>query len=35
MRDVRSLLDDSVDWEYLKQWAPGLGVAAMLSELTK
>ncbi len=32
MRDVRSLLDDNVDWRYLKQWAPTLGVTALLGE---
>ena len=35
LRDVRSLLDGSVDWAYLNQWAPGLGVIAMLSELSR
>ena len=32
MRDVRSLLGDDVDWQYLKQWAPTLGVSALLDE---
>ena len=32
MRDVRSLLDDNVDWQYLKQWGPKLGVRALLDE---
>lgn len=32
-RDVRALIDDTVDWAYLKQWAPMLGVAALLSEI--
>lgn len=34
-RDVRSLLDESVDWPYLEQWAPILGVGAMLEEIAK
>lgn len=34
MRDVRTLLDDSVDWPYLKEWAPTLGVTALLDEVT-
>ena len=32
MRDVRSLLGDDVDWQYLNQWAPTLGVSALLDE---
>lgn len=35
MRDVRTLLDDSVDWTYLRHWAPKLEVAAMLEEVAK
>ena len=35
MRDVRSLLDDSVDWPYLKEWAPMLDVESMLDEVAK
>jgi hypothetical protein len=34
-RDVRTLLDDSVDWRYLRQWATKLGVSDMLEELSK
>ncbi|HEV2271974.1 MAG TPA: DUF6036 family nucleotidyltransferase [Steroidobacteraceae bacterium] len=34
-RDVHSLLDESVDWPYLKQWAPKLGIDAMLEEIAK
>lgn len=32
---VVSLLDESVDWAYLKEWAPKLGVGMMLEEITK
>jgi hypothetical protein len=35
MRDVRTLLDDSVDWTYLRHWAPKLDVTAMLEEAVK
>jgi hypothetical protein len=35
LRDVRTLIDESVDWPYLKDWAPKLGVAAKLDELSK
>ena len=34
IRDVRSLLDTTVDWYYLRQWAPSLGVLALLESLT-
>lgn len=34
-RDVQSLLGESVDWTYLEQWAPKLGVGAMLEEIAK
>lgn len=35
MRDVRALLKDTVDWPYLKHWAPALDVATRLDEATK
>jgi hypothetical protein len=35
MRDVRTLLDDSVDWTYLRHWAPQLDVSAMLDKAVK
>jgi len=35
LRDVRTLLDESVDWAYLKDWAAKLGVAAKLDEIPK
>jgi hypothetical protein len=35
IRDVRTLIDDSVDWGYLKGWAAKLGVAAKLEEVSK
>jgi hypothetical protein len=35
LRDVRTLIDDSVDWAYLKDWAAKLGVAAKLEEVSK
>jgi len=34
-RDVRTLLDDTIDWSYLKQWAPKLGVAEILDDIAK
>jgi len=34
-RDVRTLLDDTVDWPYLREWAPKLGVAELLDEIVK
>ena len=34
-RDVRTLLDDTVDWQYLKEWAPKLGVAEILDNIAK
>jgi hypothetical protein len=34
-RDVRTLLDDTVDWQYLKEWAPKLGVAEILNDIAK
>lgn len=33
-RDIRQLLDGPVDRDYLHRWAAGLGVAALLQELT-
>jgi len=33
-RDVRSLLDDSVDHEYLEQWAGRLGVAELMRKIS-
>lgn len=33
-RDVRQLLDGPVDIDYLRHWAPGLGVADLLQQLT-
>jgi hypothetical protein len=35
LRDVRTLIDESVDWSYLKDWAAKLGVAAKLDEVSK
>ena len=35
LRDVRTLVDESVDWLYLKDWAAKLGVAAKLDEVSK
>ena len=35
LRDVRTLIDESVDWPYLKDWAEKLGVAAKLDEVSK
>jgi hypothetical protein len=34
-RDVRALLDDSVEWPYVREWASKLGVSAILEEITK
>jgi hypothetical protein len=34
-RDVRTLLDDSVDWSYLRKWAGTLNVSAILEEISK
>jgi hypothetical protein len=34
-RDVRTLLDDSVDWPYLREWAAKLGVNDILEEVSK
>jgi hypothetical protein len=34
-RDVRTLLDDSVDWDYVRKWAPQLGVGDAVEELSK
>lgn len=34
-RDVRTLLDDTVDSQYLKEWAPKLGVAEILDDIAK
>ena len=35
LRDVRALIDDTVDWPYLRHWADRLGVTALLDEATK
>jgi hypothetical protein len=35
LRDVRTLIDESVDWLYLKGWAAKLGIAAKLDELSQ
>lgn len=35
LRDVRTLIDESVDWAYLKDRAAKLGVAAKLDEVSK
>jgi hypothetical protein len=35
LRDVRTLISQSVDWPYLKDWAAKLGVAAKLDEVSK
>jgi hypothetical protein len=32
LRDVRQLLSDAVDAEYLNKWAPALGVDSLLEE---
>jgi len=34
-RDVRSLVDDSLDWPYLREWAAKLGVTEMLEDMRK
>jgi hypothetical protein len=34
LRDVRTLIDESVDWLYLKDWAVKLGIAATLEEFS-
>ena len=34
-RDVRTLLDDSVDWLYLREWAAKLGIKDMLEDVSK
>ncbi len=34
-RDVRTLLDESVDWTYLRAWATKLGVGDVLEEVSK
>lgn len=34
-RDVRTLLDESVEWSYVREWAGKLGVSAILEEITK
>jgi hypothetical protein len=34
-RDVKTLLDDSIDWDYLRQWAPKLGVDNILAEISE
>jgi hypothetical protein len=35
LRDVRTLIDESVEWLYLKDWAAKLVVAAKLEEVFK
>jgi len=35
LRDVRTLIDESVDWPYLKDWAAKLGIAAKRDEFSK
>jgi hypothetical protein len=35
LRDVRTRIDESFDWPYLKDWAAKLGVAAKLDEVSK
>jgi len=35
LRDVRALIDESVDWSHLKDWAAKLGVAAKLDEVSE
>jgi hypothetical protein len=35
LRDVRMLIDESVDWSYLKDWAAKLDVAGKLDEVSK
>jgi hypothetical protein len=34
-RDVLTLLEDSVDWPYLTEWAAKLGLNDMLEEVSK
>jgi hypothetical protein len=34
-RDVRTLLDETADWPYLRRWAIELGVLELLEELAK
>ena len=35
IRDLDTLIDESVDWPYLKDWAAKLGVAAKLDEVSE
>jgi hypothetical protein len=35
LRDVRTLIDESVDWRYLKDWAAKLDVAAELDDASR
>jgi len=35
LRAVRTLIDESVDWPYLKDWGAKLDIAAKLDELSK
>jgi hypothetical protein len=35
LRDVRTLIDESIDWLYLKDWAAKLGIAAKLDAVSK
>lgn len=34
-RDVRTLLDDSVEWPYIREWASKLGLNNILEEVTR
>jgi hypothetical protein len=35
LRDVRTLIDESIDWLYLRDWAAKLGLTAKPDELAK
>ncbi len=35
LRDVRTLLDESLDWEYLERWSRELGVGELLAAVRK
>ena len=35
LRDVRTLIDESIEWPYLRGWAVKLGVAVKLEEVSK
>jgi hypothetical protein len=32
-RDIRQLLAEAIDFDYIRKWAPELGVATLLNEL--